>query len=88
MAKTAKKTARRSVSKAAAKAARTLILDTHTIRVISKKNPFTGPVQVKHADAVLKSNGKTVEQAKKAGSDSWTIRELVKRKIISVQKAA
>lgn len=84
--KSKKTSARKSTSKAAAKNARALITDSFTIKVLSKKIPFTGPVQVKHAEAVLKA--KTVEEAKKKGADSWTIRELVKRKIISVAKAA
>lgn len=88
MAKTTKKTARKSTSKASSKNARTLITDSFTIKVLSRKIPFTGPVQVKHAEAVLKCNGKTVEAAKKAGADSWTVRELVKRKVISVAAAA
>jgi hypothetical protein len=70
----------------ATKAKRNVITDSFII-VASKgaKNPFTGEVQVKHANAVLKCNGKTVEAAKKAGADSWTIRELVKRKVIAVK---
>jgi hypothetical protein len=86
MSKAAKKTtARRAVSKKAAKAARTLITDTFAIKVLSKKIPFTGPVQVKNAERVLAS--KTVAEAKKKGADSWTVRELVKRKVIAVTAA-
>lgn len=80
MAKKAKTSARRRTS------SRTLITDAFRITVLSKKIPFTGPVQVKHAEAVLKA--KTVEEAKKKGADSWTIRELVKRKVISVKAVA
>lgn len=70
----------------ATKAKRNVITDSFII-VAAKgaKIPFTGEVQVKNATAVLKCNGKTVEAAKKAGADSWTIRELVKRKVITVK---
>jgi len=87
-AKAAKATAKKTAKKAASKNARHPILDTFTIKVLKKENPFTGEVQVKHADAVLKNNGKTVADAKKSGADSWTVRELAKRKIIAVTKAA
>jgi hypothetical protein len=75
-------------SKKAAKAnARRLITDDFTIKVLSKSNPFTADtVQAKNAAKVLAS--KTVAEAKKKGADSWTVRELVNRKIISVAKAA
>jgi hypothetical protein len=57
--------------------------------VVKKENPFTeGTVQAKHAAAVLSSNGKTVADAKKKGADSWTVRELVNRKIVRVQAEA
>jgi hypothetical protein len=85
---TAKKTVAKKTAKKAAANARHPILDTFTIKVVKKENPFTGAVQVKHADAVLKCNGKTVADAKKAGADSWTVRELVNRGIIAVAKAA
>jgi len=83
VAKVAKKAA---AKKAAATNARRLITDDFAIKVLSKVNPFTGEVQKKHAAAVLAS--KTVAEAKKKGADSWTVRELVNRKIISVAKAA
>ena len=90
--KTAAKAAKATVKKTAKKAAKTNarhpILDTFTIKVVKKENPFTGKVQVKHAEAVLKCNGKTVADAKKAGADSWTVRELAKRKIIAVVAAS
>jgi len=87
MSKASKKTtARRAVSKSASKAARLLITDSFTIKVLKKENPFTGEVQKKHAAAVLAS--KTVADAKKKGADSWTVRKLVELKIISVSKAA
>jgi hypothetical protein len=87
MSKSSKKTtARRSIAKSAAKAARTLITDAFTIKVLKKENPFTGEVQKSNAAKVLSS--KTVAEAKKKGADSWTVRELVNRKIIAVTKAA
>lgn len=85
-AKSSKKVAKAASKKAAAKNARRLITDDFAIKVLSKSNPFTGEVQKKHAAAVLAS--KTVAEAKKKGADSWTVRELVNRKIISVSKAA
>lgn len=90
MAKTTKKTARKSTSKASAKNARSLITDRFTIKVLSRKLPFNeaAKVRIKHANAVLACNGKTVEEAKKKGADSWIIREMIKHKLIKVDAAA
>ena len=82
MTKTAKKTA-------AVTSTVTRITDDMKLKVVKKENPFTdGTVQAKHANAVLASNGKTVADAKKKGADSWTVRELVRLKVVQVQKSA
>lgn len=82
MAKTAKKTATKTATKS-------IILNDMKLVVVKKENPFAeGTVQAKHAAAVLAANGKTVADAKKKGADSWTVRELVKRKLIKVMTAA
>jgi hypothetical protein len=63
------------------------IVDDMKVIVLKKENPFAeGTVQAKHAAAVLGSNGATVAAAKKKGADSWTIRQLVERKIVRVQQ--
>ncbi|HTO59861.1 MAG TPA: hypothetical protein VMM15_01265 [Bradyrhizobium sp.] len=64
-----------------------LITDDMKITVKPRaKNPFAAPVQKKNAAAVLACGGKTVAEAKRKGADAWTVRELVKRKVISVVK--
>lgn len=87
--KSKKSTARRSVSKAATKAARSILTGTHTIKVLKKENPFTAKVQAKLADVVLKS--KTVAEAQKKSPTtpaaiSWAVRELVKRHVIKCER--
>jgi hypothetical protein len=72
-----------------AKTTKTRITDDMKLVVIKKENPFTeGTVQARHAAAVLGANGKTVADAKKKGADSWTVREMVKRKLVRVVAAA
>lgn len=72
-----------------AKLAVTRITDDMKLKVVKKENPFSeGTVQAKHAAAVLAANGLTVAAAKKKGADGWTVRELVKRRIVQVQKNA
>lgn len=86
VAKAAKVTKKVAAKKAANANARRMITDEFTIKVLKKENPFTGEVQKSNAAKVLSS--KTVAEAKKKGADSWTIRELTNRKIISVAKAS
>jgi hypothetical protein len=70
------------------RAAATRITDDMTIRVIKRENPFAdGTVQAEHASAVLLAHGKTVADAKKKGADAWTVRQLVARKVVRVQRA-
>jgi hypothetical protein len=69
-------------------AGKTRITDDMKITVIKKENPFTAKVQAKHAAACLASHGKLVSEAKKRGCDSWTLRQLVDRKIVRVQAEA
>jgi hypothetical protein len=77
----------------ATKSKRTVITDSLKI-VVNKgaKNPFEeGTVKAKLASAVLASKGKTVADAKakaKHNGATWAVRELVKRRIISVKDAA
>jgi hypothetical protein len=89
--KSKKTSARRAVSKASTKAARLMITNDHVIKVLKKdpgfENKETG--LYKNAMAVINSNGKTVAEAKKkAKVDSWTVRDLVNKKVITVTKVA
>lgn len=88
MSKSSKKTsARRTVSKAAAKAARRSSAS-HIIKVLKKENPFTaGTARFKRAAAVLAANGKPIAVANEKGGDSWTVRYLEEAKIIAVKAA-
>jgi hypothetical protein len=88
-AKAAKTTAKAAATKKSAGNARHPILDSHTITVVSRKLPFNeaAKVRIKNAMAVLACNGKTVEDAKKKGADSWIVRELIKHKLITVKPA-
>jgi hypothetical protein len=80
----AKATKATKATKTATKAtAKTRIMDTMKIVVLKKgENPFTSPVQQKHAAACLASHGKLVSEAKRRGCDGWTLRQLCARKII------
>lgn len=87
MTKTAKKAA--AVTKKETVPARTLITNDLKIVVVKNENPFTeGTKQFKRAAAVLSAKGKTVADAKKRGADTWTVRELVRRKVVKVAAAA
>lgn len=71
------------------KATKSIIRDNLTIVVVKKENPFTeGTKQFKRASAVFACKGKTVAEAKKKGADTWTVRELARRKLIRAAAAA
>ncbi len=95
MASSKKTSAKKTAAKAAtapapaAKAVRHPITNDLTITVLKKEIPFTeGTKQHKRASAVLACKGKTVAEAKKRGADTWTVRELARRKVIRVASAA
>jgi hypothetical protein len=75
-----------NMAKKAKTAAKTRILDSMRLVVLKRENPFTAKVQAKHAAACLASHGKLVSEAKKRDCDSWTLRQLVDRKIVKVQQ--
>jgi hypothetical protein len=59
--------------------------ETSLVVIRGAENPFTeGTARYKRAQAVLTSNGKPFEVAKKKGADSWAVRQLVELKLVKV----
>jgi hypothetical protein len=64
------------------------ILKRDKVHVVRAKNPFkAGTKQHQWGEAVLKSDGKTVAACRKAGASRWAVREMVKRKVIRIDRS-
>lgn len=88
-AKTAKKKAAPRAAKKSAKAAKKGAKrngNDAKIVVLKNENPYgKGTNRWKRANAILTS--KTTGEAKKKGTDSWTLRQLIALKLVKVEKA-
>lgn len=61
------------------------LTDDTKIVVLKRDNPFSeGTERFKRARAILTSNGRPYADARKKGADSWTLRQLQKKKLVRV----